>query len=117
MSALLPQHPHSAVIFTSQRTAVVDGGYGDMADHWAALAARQCGYLGAESALDADRRGITVSCWYKAEDIGTWRRQAEHRIARDTGRRDGPRHCTSGVTQVERADAWAREGAAKGPQP
>lgn len=109
------QPPYYAVIFTSQRTSV-DHGYGDMADHMAALAAEQPGYLGVESARGEDGLGITVSYWRSAEDILAWRRNAEHKVARDTGRSDWYQHYTLRVAKVERAYAWAREDGAQDPQ-
>ena len=114
MSAL-PEPPYYAVIFTSQRTPV-DGGYGDMADRMVALAADQPGYLGVESARGGDGLGITVSYWRSEADIAAWRRNAEHRIARDTGRSDWYQHYTLRVAKVERAYAWAREDGLEDPQ-
>lgn len=115
MSATLPEPPYYAVIFTSQRT-LGDHGYGDMADRMAALAAGQPGYLGMESAREGDGLGITVSYWHSADDIAAWRRNAEHKIARDTGRSDWYRHYTLRVAKVERAYAWAREDGHQDPQ-
>jgi len=115
MSALLPQPPYYAIIFTSQRTAV-DHGYGDMADHMVALAAEQPGYLGMESTRGDDGLGITVSYWRSADDIAAWRRNAEHKVARDTGRSDWYQYYTLRVAKVERAYAWQRADGAKDPQ-
>ncbi len=113
MSAL-PPPPYYAVIFTSQRTAV-DGGYGDTADRMVALAAAQPGYLGAESTRDTNGLGITVSYWRSEDDIAAWRRHAEHRVARDTGRSDWYAHYTLRVARVERAYAWQRADGLKDP--
>ncbi len=115
MSAL-PQPPYYAVIFTSQRTPEDGTGYGDMADRMVALASEQPGYLGVESARGEDGLGITVSYWRSAEDIAAWRRNAEHKIARDTGRSDWYAHYTLRVAKVERAYAWAREDGQQDPQ-
>jgi heme-degrading monooxygenase HmoA len=109
------QPPYYAVIFTSQRTAG-DHGYGDMADHMAALAAEQPGYLGMESARGEDGLGLTVSYWRSADDILAWRRHAEHKVARDSGRSDWYQHYTLRVAKVERAYAWERAGGAQDPQ-
>ncbi|HEY1132348.1 MAG TPA: antibiotic biosynthesis monooxygenase [Roseateles sp.] len=114
MSAL-PQPPYYAVIFTSQRTSV-DAGYGDMADRMVTLAVEQPGYLGVESARSGDGLGITVSYWRSPEDIAAWRRNAEHKIARDTGRSDWYQHYTLRVARVERAYAWTREDGSQDPQ-
>lgn len=115
MSAL-PQPPYYAVIFTSQRNASDAAGYGDMADRMVDLAAGQPGYLGMDSVRGADGLGITVSYWQSSEDILAWRRHAEHKIARDTGRSDWYTHYTLRVAKVERAYAWAREDGVKDPQ-
>ena len=111
----LPQPPYFAVIFTSQRTPG-DAGYGDMASRMAALAAEQPGYLGVESARGEDGLGITVSYWRSEADIAAWRRNAEHQIARDTGRSDWYQHYTLRVAKVERAYTWAREHGSQDPQ-
>ena len=111
----LPAPPYYAVVFTSQR-APGDDGYGDMADRMAALAAEQPGYLGVESARGADGLGITVSYWRNEADIAAWRRHAEHKIARDTGRSDWYQHYTLRVAKVERAYAWARAHGSQDPQ-
>lgn len=115
MSAL-PEPPYYAVIFTSQRTSV-DRGYEGMADRMVELAAAQPGYLGMDSARGANGLGITVSYWRSAEDIAAWRRHAEHRIARDTGRSDWYAHYTLRVAKVERAYAWQRSDGIQDPQP
>jgi heme-degrading monooxygenase HmoA len=115
MKPLLPQPPYYAVIFTSPRTPG-DNGYGDMADRMVALAAEQPGYLGVESARDGDGLGITVSYWRSTEDIAAWRRHAEHKIARDTGRSDWYAHYTLRVAKVEHAYGWAREDGGQDPQ-
>lgn len=112
----LPDPPYHAVIFTSQRSAI-DNGYDDMADRMVALAAKQPGYLGVESARGADGLGITVSYWRSEADIAAWRRHAEHCIARDTGRSDWYQHYTLRVAKVERAYAWAREDGTQDPRP
>lgn len=114
MSAL-PEPPYYAVIFTSQRTAE-DAGYGGMAERMVALAVEQPGYLGVESARGTDGLGITVSYWRSTEDIAGWRRHAEHRIARDTGRSDWYAHYTLRVAKVERAYAWSRADGQQDPQ-
>lgn len=116
MSTPLPEPPYYAVIFTNQRTSDDHHGYGDMADRMVALAAVQPGYLGVESTRGADGLGITVSYWRSEADIAAWRRNAEHKIARDTGRSDWYQHYTLRVAKVERAYAWARENGNQDPQ-
>jgi heme-degrading monooxygenase HmoA len=99
------QPPYYAVIFTSRRTPG-DHGYGEMAEHMAALAAGQPGYLGVESVRDAEGLGITVAYWRSQEDIAAWRRHTEHVVARDQGRAQWYAHYEVRVAKVERAYGW-----------
>ncbi len=97
--------PYHAVIFTSQRSAP-DPAYDAMAEAMVALAARQAGYLGAESARGADGLGITVSYWTDEAAIAAWRAELRHQAARDTGRLRWYRHYELRVARVERAYGW-----------
>jgi heme-degrading monooxygenase HmoA len=81
--AATPAPPYYAVIFTSQRTGG-DNGYSAMADAMAALAARQPGYLGIESAREG--LGITVSYWDSLESIAAWKQNSAHLVAQQRGR-------------------------------
>lgn len=110
-----PAPPYYAVIFTNQRTAEDAAGYEAMAERMTALAARQPGYLGAESTRDAQGLGITVSYWAAREDITAWRRHIEHEAARDAGRERWYRHYELRVARVERAYGWDAEQG--GPDP
>jgi heme-degrading monooxygenase HmoA len=101
--AQTPEPPYYAVIFTSTRTDV-DEGYGAMADRMVELASQQPGFLGVESARDADGLGITVSYWESEEAIATWRKHAEHRIAQATGRAKWYDEFATRVARVERAN-------------
>ena len=76
--AKTPSPPYYAVIFTSIRTQD-DNGYGDMADAMVALAAKQPGFLGFETARQ--ETGISVSYWASLEAIQAWKNNAEHRLA------------------------------------
>ncbi len=83
MIAQTPEPPYYAVIFTSVRTEG-DNGYADMAARMEALAQRQPGYLGIESARSG--LGITVSYWESPEAISLWKQQWEHLLAQEQGR-------------------------------
>ena len=100
--ASTPAPPYFAVIFASRRTDG-DQGYGETSDRMVELAAQQPGYLGVETCRDATGFGITVSYWRSEEDIRNWRRNAEHTIARERGRRDWYEHYELRVARVERA--------------
>jgi len=96
-----PEPPYYAVIFTTQRTEV-DDGYGAMADFMVELASQQPGFLGVESVRDASGFGITVSYWASQEAIAAWREHAQHRVARDTGRKKWYERFETRVARVKR---------------
>ena len=101
----LPEPPYYAVVFSSRRTPG-DQGYEAMAERMVELAAQQPGFLGAESARDAEGFGITVSYWATEEAIASWRRHAEHRAAQEQGRAQWYAHFEVRVARVERA--WGK---------
>ena len=105
--AKTPQPPYYAVIFASLRTEA-DQGYGAAADRMAELASEQPGYLGVDTARDGNGVGITVSYWASEEAILAWRRNAEHTIAREQGRKTWYREYELRVAKVERAYGFQR---------
>jgi len=76
-SAEAIEPPYYAVIFSS-RLAGGDAGYAQMADDMVALAGRQPGFLGVESARDGDGLGITVSYWRDEQAIAAWKSDIDH---------------------------------------
>jgi len=102
--ACTPQPPYYAVIFTSQITPQHEG-YEETANRMVELAKAMPGYLGVESTRGADGLGITVSYWTSEADIANWKRQAEHRIAQERGKREWYQHYEMRVARVERAYA------------
>ncbi len=80
-----PEPPYYAVIFTSVQTDDTSG-YGKTAARMVELAHDQPGFLGVESAREAEAIGITVSYWDSTEAIRNWKRHAEHALAQQTGR-------------------------------
>lgn len=68
--------PYYAVIFTSVRTDG-DNGYSGAAQQMLALASRQPGFLGFETARQ--ETGISVSYWSSLEAIKAWKENAAHR--------------------------------------
>jgi len=75
--------PYYAVIFTSTHSKQVEG-YFEMAEKMEALAIKQDGFLGINSAKDDV--GITVSYWQDLESIKKWKQNSEHLIAQQKGR-------------------------------
>jgi heme-degrading monooxygenase HmoA len=82
--ATTPEPPYVAVIFTSTRTES-DNGYSAMAQSLEEQAAGRPGYLGIESARDADL-GITVSYWADEDAARAWKQVAAHLVAQRRGR-------------------------------
>lgn len=99
MIAKTPEPPYYAVIFTSVRTEI-ESGYAQMADRMVELAAEQPGFLGVESARN--EIGITVSYWTDLASIKHWKMNAEHTIARETGRSDWYKTFKVRIAKVER---------------
>jgi len=101
--APLPEPPYYAVIFSSQRANTDPAGYAQTADRMVELAAQQPGFIGAESARDAEGFGITVSYWQDEASIRAWKANAEHRIAQETGQARWYERYITRVSKVERA--------------
>lgn len=99
MIAKTPEPPYYAVIFTSERTEIEDG-YAETSDRMVELASEQPGFLGVESARN--EIGITVSYWKDLESIKNWKMNAEHTIARETGRSDWYKAFKVRIAKVER---------------
>jgi heme-degrading monooxygenase HmoA len=78
-----PSPPYYAVVFTSQLTGD-DNGYTEMAAKMLALATKQTGFLGFESAREG--LGISVSYWADLESITQWKANVEHLQAQQLGR-------------------------------
>lgn len=78
-----PEPPYYAVIFTSLKTEN-EQGYAAMSDKMIALASKQQGFLGIESARETI--GITVSYWDSIASIKKWKFNTEHTEARNKGR-------------------------------
>ena len=74
-----------------------------MARRMVELAAQQPGYLGVESARDAQGFGITVSYWADTDSVKAWKQQTDHLAAQELGRTRWYEHYELRVARVERA--------------
>lgn len=106
--ARTPEPPYYAVIFASVRTPADDESYGAAAERMAQLASQQPGYLGVDSVRGANGVGITVSYWSSEEAIAAWRRNAEHTMVRENGRKSWYSEYELRVAKVERAYGFKR---------
>jgi heme-degrading monooxygenase HmoA len=100
--ARLPEPPYWVVIFSSQRTDG-DAGYGAAAQRMVELSTASPGFLGIESARDAQGFGITVCYWESEAHIAAWRAHAEHLDAQAQGHARWYAHFELRVAKVERA--------------
>ena len=101
--AKTPSPPYYAVIFSSRRNGQGEADYAAAADTMFELVQKQPGFLGAESARDADGFGITVAYFDSEENIRLWRNHAEHAATRERGKREWYEHFEVRVAKVERA--------------
>lgn len=96
--ARTPKPPYYAVIFTSHRTEG-DNGYESMAIKMVAIASKQPGFLGIESAREDV--GITVSYWSDLESIKNWKANLEHTEAQKLGREKWYSSFKTRISKVE----------------
>jgi heme-degrading monooxygenase HmoA len=75
MFAKTPNPPYYAVVFSTLKSGCNDG-YEAMAKKMTALASKQAGFLGLESAKN--ELGITISYWRDLKSIQAWKENAEH---------------------------------------
>lgn len=101
--ARTPDPPYWAVVFTSQRADLEHAEYNEMAEALERLAPDQPGFLGIESARDADGFGITVSYWKDEASIAAWKAHALHRQAQAAGRARWYLEFALRVARVDRA--------------
>lgn len=92
--------PYYAVIFRSKRKPG-DFGYSETADAMLAEAAKQDGFLGADSVRDASGLGITVSYWATLESIENWKRNVMHLEAKTRGKQTWYEDYTIRICKVE----------------
>lgn len=103
--AKTPTPPYYAVIFTSHLNEGDDARYDAMGEAMYDLALKQPGCLGAESARDGERLGITVSYWKDEASIAAWKQLAAHLVAQKHGIERWYFHYEMRVAKVERAYA------------
>lgn len=107
--ARTPEPPYWVVVFSSCRNPQPGDQFDETDQKMMALAARQPGFLGVESA--GGDIGITVSYWADEESIAAWRRDSDHAFAQYEGRTRWYDAYELRVGRVERAHSFVREGA------
>lgn len=91
--------PYYAVIFSTVLEVDITG-YHETALQMEALAKKQKGFLGIESARA--EIGITVSYWETLEDITAWKHNVVHTTARNLGREKWYKKYQLRICKVER---------------
>ena len=91
--------PYYSVIFTSTLKEDTKG-YNAMAEKMEALAKKQDGFLGIESARN--QIGITVSYWKSLEAIKNWKAQTDHLEAQQKGKNNWYSWYNVKICKVER---------------
>ena len=99
--APMPDPPYYAVIFSNQISDTPEG-YAQMADTMAELAETIPGYIGRETARDADGFAVTVSYWETEAAIKQWREHAKHQLAQKLGKDRWYDHYSLRVAKIER---------------
>lgn len=89
-----------AVIFVSTLKDSDDESYHRMSEQMVALAKKQPGFLGIDSARS--EIGITVSYWENLEAIKDWKSQTQHQIAQQLGKEKWYAHYHIRIAKVER---------------
>ena len=105
------------MVFCSRRNDDDAEGYAAAAERMLELAARQPGYLGAESARDDSGFGITVSYWRDEAAIQRLEAPGRARGDQDRGRADWYERYELRVARVERAYGWRRARGLIRPRP
>ena len=91
--------PYYAVIFTSTLKESHEG-YEEEASKILALAEKQRGFLGFESARE--KIGISISYWETLGDIQNWKNQADHLLVQEKGKSDWYATYQVRIAKVER---------------
>lgn len=91
--------PYYVVIFTSTLKNNHKG-YSEMAVKMEALAKKQKGFLGFDSARE--KLGISNSYWETHDDIKSWKQQSEHLLAQQEGKQNWYSWYNVRICKVER---------------
>jgi len=102
--AKTPQPPYYVVVFAAQRKDA-DPEYDSMGEAMFRLASQQRGFLGIESAHDAEGFALTAVYYADEAAIRDWKQNAEHLAAQEFGKERWYEHYEVRVARVERAYA------------
>ncbi|MEV7885041.1 antibiotic biosynthesis monooxygenase family protein [Streptomyces sp. NPDC002817] len=101
------QPPYYAVVFTYLRTEE-DTGYGATAERMGELVQEVPGFLGEDSARTPGGLSITIAYFRDLAGIEQWRRNAEHREAKEHGRAHWYERYSLHIARVEHSHGFQR---------
>ncbi|MFF4270656.1 antibiotic biosynthesis monooxygenase family protein [Streptomyces sp. NPDC001536] len=107
------QPPYYAVVFTSLRTDETTG-YDATAERMGELVQEVPGFLGEDSARTPGGLSITIAYFRDLAGIEQWRRNAEHREAKEHGRAHWYERYVIHIARVEHSHGFQR-AVAEGP--
>ncbi|MFF9243692.1 antibiotic biosynthesis monooxygenase family protein [Streptomyces sp. NPDC014801] len=107
----VPAHepPYYVAVFTSLRTPD-ESGYAETATRLGELVQEIPGYLGEDSARTPGGPAVTVAYFRDLAGIEQWRRHAEHRAAKERGRRQWYDRYSVHIARVEQSHSFRRTG-------
>ena len=95
----MPTLPYYAVIFTSVRTEIEDG-YHEMNDLLMEKAEEYEGFIRQDAVRDG--LGIAISYWQDLESIQAWRKDVDHLVAKERGKKEWYTQYSVRIAKVER---------------
>ncbi|MFF9626653.1 antibiotic biosynthesis monooxygenase family protein [Streptomyces griseosporeus] len=102
-----PEPPYYMAVFTSLPTPD-QSGYAETAERLGALVRDVPGYIGEDSARTPGGLAISVAYFRDLEGIERWRRDAEHRVAKERGRQQWYERYSLHIARVEHSHSFRR---------
>ena len=81
-----PKPPYYAVIFTSIHTDKIEDKYNELNDNLMDKITNLPGFLGVDSVRTENKVGITTIYFKDLESIREWRKDSDHKYAKDFGK-------------------------------
>ncbi len=75
-----------AVIFKTLRDFPVPQEYLEINKRMVELVESYGGYLGVDSVMNSEGKGVSISYWNSLDDIKSWKNNAEHLVAQKRGK-------------------------------
>ncbi|MFF9285225.1 antibiotic biosynthesis monooxygenase family protein [Streptomyces griseosporeus] len=102
-----PEPPYYVAVFTSLPTPD-QSGYAETADRLGVLVRDIPGYIGEDSARTPGGLAISVAYFRDLEGLERWRRDAEHRAAKERGRQQWYERYSLHIARVEHSHSFRR---------